>query len=128
MDARAPGLILLIARRLALALALVASFICAVAVMSVGPAAAALPPASAAVVGSAAGRQDASALESSLGLDRAARRPIQRGLSNEGFNGLGPPPIRAVGPLPVSRIPAWHRVIRRSPTNWIPSLNGGQHE
>lgn len=108
MDASAAGLILLIARRLALAV--LASFICAVAVMSVGPAAAALPPPSVAVLGSAAAGRDASAVESSLGFDRAARRLIQRGLNNHGFD----PGVAdgLFGPRTRSAIRRWQEACR----------------
>ena len=92
LDDNAAGLILLIARRLALDL--VFSFMCAGAVLSASAVAAAVvaatPPASAAVVASAAAGQDASAVEASLGLDRPARRLIQRGLNNEGFDAGAP--------------------------------------
>ncbi len=100
MNDSAAGLILLIARRFALAL--VGLSMCAAAAMSASAfAAAAPPPASAAVVRSPAAGQGASAVQSSLGLDGATRRLIQRGLNNEGFDagvadGLFGPRTRAV--------------------------------
>ena len=116
MDASAAGLIRLIARRLALAL--VFSFVCSVAVVSGSPlAAVAPPPASPAVVGSAAAGQDA------LGR-RVVVAPRPRGaasdpaaLTNEGFDASVPHGL--FGPRTRSAIRRWQEVCGLPVTGYL---------
>ena len=103
------------------ALAGVLLFACALTVPAArGPAAAVppLPPAAASAVKSAgAAGKDASAVESSLGLDRPARRLIQQGLNNEGFD--AGPPDGLFGPRTRAAVRGWQEARGLPATGYL---------
>ena len=106
--------------------AVVLLFACAVTVTARDPSAAAVsapPPVPASAAGSAAAWQEASAVESSLGLGWPARRLIQQGLNNEGFDAGAPDGL--FGPRTRAAIRRWQEARGLPATGY---LDGGQAE